>query len=96
MKILDSVTRIFLAVLLVAALALPVLAQGETPSIQQAAEEVEAAIQSAMSQAGKSGQPTLQQLGGAQGGATGSEAGGSGGSDGGGSGGGGSGGSGGD
>ena len=42
-------------------------------SIQEAAAEVEAAIQSALSSAGQTGQPSMRQLGGVEAGATGSE-----------------------
>ena len=81
------ITSLLLGILLCS---LPAAAQDLT--LDQAAANVETAIQGAMSRAGQAGQPTLQQLGGVQAGSTDADAsggaGGDGGSSGGGSGGG--------
>ncbi|WP_415713764.1 hypothetical protein [Maridesulfovibrio sp.] len=54
------------------------MAQADTITIQQAADNIESAIHDAMKSAGRAGNPTLSQLGGVQSGSTSHDAGGDG------------------
>ncbi|WP_321401948.1 hypothetical protein [Maridesulfovibrio sp.] len=71
-----SIQRLFLTLLILVAAA--TMAQADTITIQQAAENIESAIHDAMKSAGRAGNPTLSQLGGVQSGSTSHDAGGDG------------------
>ncbi|WP_319778241.1 hypothetical protein [Maridesulfovibrio sp.] len=59
-------------------MAVATMAQADTITIQQAADNIESAIHDAMKTAGRAGNPTLSQLGGVQSGSTSHDAGGDG------------------